>query len=176
MKTLTATILLISGIITHAWAEPATADAAQVKISISFKGVDAKWFSALDQATMPSRKKDGTLVCPSVTAKSGQSVKLEMVQDYRLDASTLKGPIIPCGIIVDLTPEFDGDSIQMTGSGVLRYPSDKRAIGVATRFTAEEAIIGLKFKDGATKAIDLGGGQMLIAVSLIDKSGVPIKK
>ena len=176
MKTLTTVILLISGFIAHAWAEPAKAEATQVKISISFKGVDAKWFSALDQATMPSRKKDGTLVCPSVTAKSGQPVKLEMVQDYRLDASTLKGPAIPCGIIVDLTPEFDGDDISITGISVLRYPSDKRAIGVATRFTAEEAIIGLKFKDGAAKAIDLGGGQMLLTVSLIAKSGAPIKK
>ncbi len=177
MKTLTTAVLLLSGIITHAWAEPAKAEVAQVKISISFKGVDARWFSALDQGTMSSlRRKDGTVVCPSVTAKSGQPTTVEIIQEYRLDASNLKGRVIPCGIIVDLTPEYDESGIRIAGTSVLRYSPNKTAIGVATRFTAQENLIDLRVEDGATKIVDLGGGQMLITASLIDKSGVPIKK
>jgi hypothetical protein len=177
MKALTTTILFLTGIISHAWSEPAKADIAQVKISISFKGVDAKWFSALDQGTMSSlRQKDGTVVCPSVTAKSGQQTKVEIIQEYRLDASTLKGPVIPCGIIVDLTPEYDEQGIRITGTTVLRYAPNKSAVGVASRFTAEENLISMKLQDGATKTLDIGGGQMLITASLIDKSGAPIKK
>ena len=177
MKTLTTTILLATGIITHAWAKPANAEIAQVKISISFKGVDAKWFSALDQGTMSSlRRKDGTVVCPSVTAKSGQQTKVEIIHEYRLDAAALKGPVIPCGIIVDLTPEYDEHGIHITGTSVLRYSPNKSDIGVATRFTAQENLISMKSEDGATKVVDLGGGQMLVTASLIDKSGAPIKK
>jgi hypothetical protein len=116
------------------------------------------------------------VICPSVTAKSGQQTKVEIIQEYRLDAAALKGPVIPCGIIVDLTPEYDEHGIHITGTSVLRYSPNKSAIGVATLFTAQENLISMKLEDGATKVLDLGGGKMLVTASLIDKSGAPIKK
>ena len=173
MKTLTIALLFLTGAFTDTFAEQAKAEPARVQISISFTGVDAKWFSALEK--MPSLRDDGSLACPSVTAKGGQRAIIELTQECRLDASTRKGPVIPCGIIVELTPEFDEHDIHITGATVLRYALNKSAFGVASRFAAEENLISMQLQDGATKKLDIGGGQMLITASLIYKSGARLK-
>jgi len=173
MNTLINTLLVIA-----ATAVPALAEPAQVKLDIRFKGIDSKWFSDLSASTKEVlRSESGALGLPSVAAKSGEQATLEVIQEYRLDNSTLEGPVIPCGVALELTPKYNGGVIRLSGKGVLRRSTDKSAEGVATRFEAKENLIDLQLEDGAPKAIALeGGGQMIFMATLIDATGRPIKK
>ena len=173
MKTLVTTFLLIA-----ATAVPVLAEPAQVKLDIRFKGVDAKWFSDLSAKTKEVlRSESGAVGLPSLTARNGEQATLEVIREYRLDNATLEGPVIPCGVVLELIPEFNGGAIHLSGKGVLRRSTDKSAGGVATRFEAKENLIDLQLADGAPKAVDLeGGGQMIFTATLIDATGRPIKK
>ena len=157
----------------HVSAEPEKAGITHVKMVISYKGVDAKWFSDISPLGS-SQTKSKTGFLPSVIARVGKHETLEIIQEYRL---VNKGPVVPCGIIVDLTPELVGDSIRISGMCVLRYATNKDANGVATRFTAQENLINFKLEDGKTEAVDIeGGGQITITATLVDTTGSPIKK
>lgn len=173
MKTLITTLLVTVAAVATLLAEP-----AMVKLDIRYKGVDAKWFSDLSASTKEAlRSESGAVGLPNVVAKSGEQAKLQVIQEYRLDGSTLEGPVIPCGIILELTPEFVGEEIRISGKGVLRRSTNKTAGGIATRFAAQEYLIDLKLKDGTPKAVALeGGGQMILTATLIDETGRPIEK
>ena len=158
-----------------------------VKITISYKGIDTKWFSSLDDEHTLSGllQKDGTMTFPSVTVKFGEHATMPITRDYKVDSSSSEGSVVPCGIIVELSPRLEGDGIRISGSSILRYATNKSVSptrksgwkGVATRFIAQENLISLKFEDGATKTVDIeGGGQMVITATLIDYTGRPIKK
>ena len=173
MKTLATTLLLVA-----TSAVPLLAEAASIKIDIRYKGVDAKWFSDLSTRTKEAiQDESGGIVLPGITARSGELTTLELIREYRLDNSTLEGPVIRCGVILEFTPKADGGAIRLTGKGVLRRSTDKGAGGVATKFEAKENRINLQLDVGAPKVVDLaGGGQMILAATLIDATGRPIKK
>jgi hypothetical protein len=173
MKTLVTTFLIIA-----AAAAPLPANPTMVKLDIRYKGVDAKWFSDLSPRTKEIlRSESGAVGLPLVVVKSGELTKLELIREYRLDSSTLEGPVIPCGVVLDLTPKVDGSDIRVSGKGVLRRSTNKSAAGTATRFEAKENLIDLKLEDGTPKAVNLeGGGQMVLTATLIDATGRPIKK
>jgi len=173
MRTLVTTFLAVA-----AAAAPVLADPAMVQLDIRFKGVDAKWFSDLSARSKEAlRSGSGTVGLPLICAKSGEQVTLEVIREYRLDDSTLEGPVVPCGIILEFTPKLDGNEIRISGKSALRRSTDKTAAGIATQFEAKENLINLKLEDGAPKAVNLeGGGQMILTAKLIDETGRPIEK
>lgn len=84
----------------------------------------------------------------------------------------LGGPIIPCGILFDLNPAFNGETIQVSGTSTLRYPTNRTDQFTASQFVTQENLIDLTLKDGEAKTIHLdGGGQMRITVTLHDLKG-----
>lgn len=140
MKTLITILFVTVAAVATVLAEP-----AMVKLDIQYKGVDAKWFSDLSASTREALRSDsGAVGLPYVAAKSGEQAKLQVVQEYRLEGSTLEGPVIPCGVVLELTPEFVGDEIRIFGKGILRRSTNKSAAGIATRFAAQENLIDLK--------------------------------
>jgi hypothetical protein len=171
MKTLTATLLLISGITAPLLAAP-----TQIKLDIRYENVDAKWFP--DSVSTKSKALPGKQVkvvsAPSVMVKAGQSATVEVIQEYHAGP---KRPMVPCGIIIDLTADLDDGGINISGKSIFRRPTDKRAEGVASRFEAQEVLIDLKLEDGIPKVVDLdNGGKMCVTATIIDATGQPLKK
>lgn len=151
--------------------------ATQLNINITYKGLDSKWVSYLSpEADLPDQQKDGSLRLPGVTAKFGQHVKLEFVEVYRSNKSLSEGPSVPCGIVINIGSAVGGDTIKLSGTSVLRRPTNRISQGQATRFAAQENLIDVTLQDGVTKTIELdGGGQMMINATLTDAAGRPTK-
>jgi hypothetical protein len=175
MKNLIIIALSMVGI-----ASPLIAEArpTQTKIDITYENVDAKWFADLDSRTKAVlEKKGGVVAAPSVTAKSGQSVTMEVIHEYRTRQSTSSNTVVACGIILGLTPELNGEVIRLVGTSVLRRSTDNDKSNVATRFEAQELLVDIDLKDGESKVLELeDGGLIRLTATIIDATGRPIKK
>lgn len=172
MKTLAAAIFLITGMTAQASAEQAKPKSQHVKMTISYKGVDAKWFSEISGGY--TRTKSGTVIFPSLTAAVGKQETLEMIREYRIKKGSIE---VPCGLTVDLKPEIDGGGIRISGRSVLRCATNKSPKGGAMQFKAQEILIDLKLENGTTKAVAIeGGGQMMITANFLDSRGFSIKE
>ncbi|WP_353568878.1 hypothetical protein [Haloferula sargassicola] len=173
MKTITAIFVLTSGMLMPLLAEQAT-----IRIDARYEGVDVKWLSDLSPNTRDALKATGgTLRLPAVTAKTGEIATIEVIQEFHTGTSTLKESVVPCGVVVDWSPELVDGAIRISGKNLLRRTTNKNADGVATRFETQEAWIHLNLEDGATKQVELeGGGKMFITATLVDSSGRPVKK
>jgi hypothetical protein len=143
---------------------------SQYKIQVEFKNLDKKWLSGFPSENLTElTQKDGTIKMPSLMSLGGFSSNLKIIQEYSV---RLGGPIIPCGILFDLNPAFNGETIQVSGTSTLRYPTNKTDNYTASQFVTQENLVDLTLKDGETKLINLdGGGQMLITVTLHDLNG-----
>ena len=171
MKTLIATLLLIAGL-----SAPLLAAPTQIKLEIKYENVDAKWFSDIGSTNSKALpEKNGTVFsAPSVTVRAGQEASVEVIREYH---ASPKGPMVQCGIIIDLTATIDDGGIQISGKSILRRPTDKRAEGVASRFEAQEVLLDLKLDDGISKIVEMDNrGKILVTATLIDATGQPIKK
>jgi len=167
MKTLKTFLFWITGASVVLAAEP-----TQIKVSIRYQHVDAKWFADVPEILAHGPMKEGEVGLPSVTAKPGAHTMLEMIHEYRPTSSTAKRFEVPCGVIIEVVPKSDGGSIHLTGKAVLRRSTNKDAAGKATRFEAQEVLIDEKFEAGVSKPILLeDGGQMLITATRVDANG-----
>ncbi|RYZ24520.1 MAG: hypothetical protein EOP49_45750 [Sphingobacteriales bacterium] len=175
MKTHTVIALAVAGMISPLMAEPAP---VQAKIDIAFVNVDSKWFADLETTAKPLlQRKNGKVAVPSVTATNGQTAAMEVIREYRTRSSPAKGPVVPCGIMINLTPELHGQGIRLFGTCVLRRMTNKSVNDVVTRFAAQEALVDLQFQDGESKSFEMeDGGKILLTATLIDATGTPIKK
>ncbi|WP_184021053.1 hypothetical protein [Haloferula luteola] len=112
-----------------------------------------------------------------MTAKAGETATIEVIQEFHTGTPTPKESVVPCGVVVDWSPEPVGGAIRISGKNLLRRTTNKNADGVATRFETQEAWINLNLEDGATKLVELeDGGKMFITATLVDSSGRPVKK
>ncbi len=175
MKTLTIIALSMVAVISPLVAE---AGPIQTKIDIVYENVDAKWFADLDPGTKAAlEKKGGVVAAPSVTAKSGQSVTMQVIQEYRTRPSTSSNTVVPCGIILGLTPELNGEGIRIVGTSILRRSTNKDENDNATRFEAQELLVDIGLKDGESKDLELeDGGVIRLTATIIDATGRPIKQ
>ncbi|MBB5353305.1 hypothetical protein HNR46_003560 [Haloferula luteola] len=173
MKTIATILVLASGMLMPILAEQTT-----IRIDARYEGVDVKWLSDLSPNTREVIKATGgTLRLPAVTAKAGETATIEVIQEFHTGTPTPKESVVPCGVVVDWSPEPVGGAIRISGKNLLRRTTNKNADGVATRFETQEAWINLNLEDGATKLVELeDGGKMFITATLVDSSGRPVKK
>lgn len=177
MKTiLTAIAMGIAGVLS-----PLIADQprVQTKIDVSFEKVDAKWFADLDQSSKALKEgKGGAIKIPSVTATSGQAATIQIIKEYKTRTSTHEAPIVPCGVIISLTPRLNGQEIHLVGTSVLRRSINKLSTGSSSGlFQAQEVLVDSVFKDGESKLLALeNGGRIRITATIVDATGRPMKE
>lgn len=174
MKTLLTLALITAGTVTGSLANQVKPAFSQFKVQMHLKGVDQKWFSGLQSGSMDQmRKEDGTIQLPSVQTRVGFPADIQIIQEY---STRLGGKVVPCGFTCALSPGFDGEKIHLSGSAILRYPTDAKGPSTASQFITQENLLDLEVANGGTKAINLeGGGQMLITVTMVDAKGVEVK-
>ena len=155
---------------------PAFAEQVQVRLDIKYEGVDAKWFADLSaKARKTLKPTEGIYYLPAVTAKDGEKAIIKVVEEYRAGETT-SARTVPCGVIVDCSPEVKGRGIRIVGKSVLRRVSQKAVGGKAAQFAVQEVPIDLEIEDGVSASIDLtGGGQMHVRATLVDVAGRPLR-
>jgi hypothetical protein len=174
MKTIASLTMLICATLTSAFCEQPKQTFSGFKIQLQLKGVEEKWLSGLPQETLSNlRRENGTIGLPSMMSKIGFPTDLKIIQEY---TTSLGAPVIPCGLTFNINPGFDGEKIRVSGTSMLRYPTNKTDFSTASKFVSQENIIELTLQNGVAKSIDLqGGGQVLITVTMIDATGLPMK-
>ncbi len=174
MKTIASLTILICAALTPAFCEEPRQTFSAFKIELQLKGVEEKWLSGLPQKSLSSmHRENGTIDLPSIMSNIGFPTDLKIIQEY---STRLGAPVIPCGLIFNINPGFDGEEIRVSGTSMLRYPSNKTNFSTASRFVTQENIIDMTVQNGVAKSIDLeGGGQVVITVTMIDATGLPLK-
>ncbi len=158
MKTL-ALLLLIA-------AEPVMAKPGQVKIEVRYKNVDAKWFA--DAGCQPD--KNGVVLLPSVRLKLGEKGTIEIIRERRVPRLPASGPVLPCGVTIEMTPVAEGDGFKVSGIGTLRRSISKKSTNESVACESQEVLIDMKLVTGQPKTIELsGGGQMEIVAKPVEK-------
>lgn len=169
MKYIILYALMLQGASLHCSGNQNSKLFAQYKVQVEFNNLDKKWLSGLQLVSPEIIKEDGSIKLPSLMTRGGFPTKLQIIHEYSV---RIGGPVIPCGILFDLSPAFNGETIQVSGTSTLRYPTNKSDNDTASQFVSQENLVDITLKEGETKSINLdGGGQMLITVTLHDLEG-----
>jgi len=180
MKTTTAVIAILASVAL------ARAMPTQVRIEVSYAGVDPAFLKDVSDVKDVFDVETSEFKMPTVTTKAGRKAVINIIREiavseFKMPAATTKSGseadfvttisendltakmnqngVRDCGAIMEITPWIKGHEIEFTGKNILRHaePSEQGGPVKEITFTSRETFLSGSVKDGQTVRIKTGG-------------------
>ncbi|MBB5353318.1 hypothetical protein HNR46_003574 [Haloferula luteola] len=111
MKMIAAIRVMTSGLII-----PLLSQETAIRIDARYKGVDGKWLADLSSSTRASLKAaGGAFRLPTVSARTGEAVAIEIIQEFDPGTSGSRDSGVPCGIVIEWFPNWLTERFEYLG-------------------------------------------------------------